>query len=124
MKYYCGILWYSDPAVPTRSFYKGDYVFMNDCLTSIEWEFFFNCHDVDSNWEYLTEKIHTAMSHFIPLKLLRSQNTKPPWWSKSLSKAVRQKCILFNIYKQTNDYQRYASGYKICIKEVRGVTYF
>ena len=67
---------------------KGDYEAMNEYLGSIGWSeiLYSTFHD---DWHVFKEIVQDAMAKYIPTSTPKRNNITTPWWSKSLSKAVK-----------------------------------
>ena len=93
------------------NYFKGDYDSLNSYPNQINWCDEFKDHDINSNTNFFIQTLTTTVNLFVPKVNKRRNDTKPPWWSKKLRKAINHKRSLYNKWKITRttiDYKHYA----------------
>ena len=81
-------------------------------LLDIDWGKEMKDMDTETSWKFFQKRLDIAVEATVPMKLRRSNN-KPPWMNKNILRTVRKKRRLWNIYKETENYQRYLDYKKL-----------
>ena len=99
--------------VPCKlNFWKGNYLAICEELDKVDWNNVLQNNCIDTNWDLFKNRVLTIANKHIPKVRKKPESNKPPWWSKSLSKVVKEKQNLYLQYKFTLsqvDYAKYTS---------------
>jgi len=92
------------------NYFKGDYYSLNSYFNEINWSEEFKEHDINYNTNFFVQTLSSAVNLFVPKVNKRRSDTKPPWWSKKLTKAINQKrsfYIKWRTTRTTTDHKCY-----------------
>jgi len=99
--------------VPCKlNFWKGNYLAICEEPDKVDWNNVLQNNCIDTNWDLFKNRVLTIANKHIPKVRKKPESNKPPWWSKSLSKVVKEKQNLYLQYKFTLsqvDYAKYTS---------------
>ena len=91
-------------------YWKGNYAAISEEFNETDWDLLFSNDDIEINWRLFKEKIISVADKYIPRVTKRTPSNKPPWWTSSLAKAIKQKQELYSTFKFTHlssDYKAY-----------------
>ena len=98
-------------SVLKRNFNKGRYDAMNNELQGVDWALRDDMN-VDEMWSTVKDVLDASIEkHVPPLKRKKNQCKSAPWWTKKLTKEVKNKQALWKKYSQLRSpscYQHYA----------------
>jgi len=83
---------------------------MSEEFSGTDWDLLFSNDDIEINWKLFKEKVTSVADKYIPRVAKRTPSNKPPWWSNSLAKVIKQKQQLHSTFKFTHlssDYKAY-----------------
>jgi len=86
---------------------KGNYTAMSKEFGGTDWDLLFSN---EINHKLFKEKVTSVADKYIPRVAKRTLSNKPPWWSSSLAKVIKQKKQLYSTFKFTHlssDYKAY-----------------
>ena len=107
--------------IKTYNYYQGDYDSFNNYLKGIDWSAKLENHNINYNYNIFVQTLSSLLDTFI-LKTKKIDKSRPPWWSKKLTKAVTHKSTLFTKWKNTKtnaNYQAYAKQRNIVKTMIR-----
>ena len=92
---------YSEPENIARyQYYKGNYENMRDEIRNENWEEILQNKDVQQAWGLFQDKISGLIERNIPKKNFRN-NHKPPWSSREIQSAIKDKRKAWDQYKRS-----------------------
>jgi len=91
------------------NYWKGNYTAMSEEFSGTNWDLLFSNDDIEINWKLFKEKVASVADKYIPRNAKRTPSNKPPWWSSSLAKVIKQKQQLYSTFKFTH----LSSDYKV-----------
>ena len=74
---------------------------INDYYNTIDWDVLFADNDISVNWNIFKDKVLEGCQEFIPLCSKIHRKSIPPWWTKSVSRAILKKRSLYFKYQAT-----------------------
>ena len=101
----------SNKSILKYNYRKGDYEAVNENLGSISWSEILSS-SIHDDWHVFKEIVQDSMAKYIPTSTPKRRNITTPWWSKSLSKALKAKQLAFTRYKRSklrSDYANYTA---------------
>ena len=94
---------------------KGDYQGMNEYFMGIDWADRMCSDSIDDNWEVFKQLVNVAAVQFVPTSTPKASKS-PPWWTKSISVAIKAKHSAFSRYRRSRscaDYANYKTKHNI-----------
>ena len=105
-----------------RNYRCGNYTAFKKYLTNIDWNIVFMDKNINDMWENFKNIIHEGVSNFVPLKKRRSNAPAPPWVTKNVISASKDKLRKWKAYKVSKSpeaYESYKRAQQISSKTVR-----
>ena len=112
------------PSGKIYSYDKGDYLGLNDHISSQDWDAILCSDSVEENWEIFHKQILSMKDHYIPSKTnhhVPKGKKKPLWMNSRALSFVKAKGTAFKKYLETKDGMDYTS-YCIARNKARRAT--
>ena len=104
------------------NYWKGNYLVMCQELDEVDWESLFSNNSIDENWNLFKEEVASVVSKYVPMISKKVPTNKPPWWTRRLAKAIKQKQQLYSTFRHTHsplDYVAYTHKRKEVKSQIR-----
>ena len=85
---------------------RGDYTVMKEELANVNWEIEFRRRNLNEQWSFLKDAIHSSVEKHIPKRRVHTKNSKrkPLWMTRTAIKAVKKKHRSWKKYLQTREH--------------------